>query len=123
LIPPFTVIKTEQQQRQRHQVRDLRDLETEERLRNVLASDRVVDDALRNLEIDVDQRKADRRHDQQQDLVAPGVMDDVSKKGAFHRVRTPAGLIVTRFPHGGRNGNGRADRGVGPMLTSADPTA
>jgi hypothetical protein len=70
----------QQQQRQRHQVGDLRDREPEERRRKVLALDRVVDDPLRQLEIDVDQREADARQHEQEYLVAPRVAENVTEK-------------------------------------------
>src|SRR6185503_8586824 len=68
----------EQQQRQPHQVRYLRHREPEELRRNVLAADRAVDDALGNLEIQVDERKADRSQHQHRELVAPRELDDVA---------------------------------------------
>jgi len=69
----------EQQERQRHQVRDLRNLEAQHRLGDVLSAYGVVDDFLRNCEVDVDQRKAERRDDQQQHLIAPGVLEDIAE--------------------------------------------
>jgi hypothetical protein len=60
------------------------ELEAQHLRRDVLAGDRVVDDLLRDREADVDQRKADRRDDQEQHLVAPGVAKDVLEEGPFH---------------------------------------
>ena len=73
----------EQQHRERKQVRNLGDLEPDERRRHVLAADRAVDDALRDLEGDVNQREADGRDDEQQDLVPPAMPQDIAEDRSF----------------------------------------
>jgi len=80
----------EQRERQQHQVLDLRELVAEHRDREaLLAAERVVDDALRQLEVDVDERQARDRHDQQQHLVAPGVVPDVTEQRPLHAAPAP----------------------------------
>ncbi len=101
----------EQQERQRHQVGDLRDLETQHRRGNVLVADGVVDDLLRNREVDVDQREAERRHDQQQHLIAPSVLEDVTKKRPFHAAQClSTGCRESRLPDDGNSARRRQIR-------------
>ena len=70
----------EQQHRQRHQVRDLGDGKAEKGLGKMLPLDRVVDDALRQFQVDVDQREADAGQREQDDLVPPGVPEDIAEE-------------------------------------------
>jgi uncharacterized membrane protein YccC len=88
-MPPL-IDQREQRERQQHQVLDLRELVAEHRDREaLLAAERVVDDALRQLEVDVDERQARDRHDQQQHLVAPGVVPDVTEQRPLHAAPAP----------------------------------
>ena len=89
LSQPLSTISAEEDQRQREQVLQARELQAEEAgggvgLRELAALDRLVDDGLRQVERQVvDHHGADhQRHDQQ--LVALAVADDEAEKAAFH---------------------------------------
>ena len=64
--------------RKQHQETNLRDLKTEYRFRQILAIDGLVDNSLRNVQRDVDQRHRQDSQKQQEQLAPKGVPQDIA---------------------------------------------